>query len=105
MAIAALNHLQNKKMKAKLLSFFLYYIFYAAIQITRCVIIIYNIFHPSDPSNPHVLWSVLIVDDITNAILTMVIVLFLKDFRLQSKEERTTKSDGKSISRSKQTNL
>eukprot|EP01124_Arcella_intermedia_P028756 TRINITY_DN5923_c0_g1_i1.p1 TRINITY_DN5923_c0_g1~~TRINITY_DN5923_c0_g1_i1.p1 ORF type:complete len:288 (-),score=46.05 TRINITY_DN5923_c0_g1_i1:7-870(-) len=98
-AMRAVFRLEHAKIKRVLVKFFIYYMVYAVTQIVRCCVVVYSIMHPPDPHHIQALWGVVVMDAIMNAVLTIVIVLFLKDFKLKSKEERSSTYSGKTMTK------
>eukprot|EP01124_Arcella_intermedia_P022120 TRINITY_DN322_c0_g1_i1.p1 TRINITY_DN322_c0_g1~~TRINITY_DN322_c0_g1_i1.p1 ORF type:complete len:290 (-),score=44.63 TRINITY_DN322_c0_g1_i1:53-922(-) len=87
-ALRTFYRLGHGKLKRMLLKFFFYYLTYAIVQLIRYSLIIYSILVPPSPSHTGPMFGVLVMDATTNAVLTMSIMLFLKDFKLKSREER-----------------
>eukprot|EP01124_Arcella_intermedia_P022121 TRINITY_DN322_c0_g2_i1.p1 TRINITY_DN322_c0_g2~~TRINITY_DN322_c0_g2_i1.p1 ORF type:complete len:288 (-),score=57.98 TRINITY_DN322_c0_g2_i1:90-953(-) len=99
-ALRTFYKLGHQKLQRTLLKFFLYYLSYAFVQLIRYSLIIYSMLFPPSPTNTATMFGVLVMDATTNAVLTMVTMLFLKDFRLKSKEERVTSfTDSKSTTK------
>eukprot|EP01124_Arcella_intermedia_P011843 TRINITY_DN1821_c0_g1_i1.p1 TRINITY_DN1821_c0_g1~~TRINITY_DN1821_c0_g1_i1.p1 ORF type:complete len:291 (-),score=54.60 TRINITY_DN1821_c0_g1_i1:91-963(-) len=93
-ALRAVFRLDHAKFKRMLLKFFIYYVVYALTQIVRCSILTFSFLDPPNPHHTETLWGVLVMDSIVNAVLTIIIVLFLKDFKLKSKQERSSTYSG-----------